>query len=95
MAQDTKAFRMFEDRVSLPFRYALGPTMTRFFDEFKEKKIMGTKCPSCKKVFVMKINDALNRAFPQRGDDLFERRRSARADCAGNMREFRPVRERK
>jgi hypothetical protein len=52
MAQDTKAGRVFEDRVSLPFRYALGTTMTRFFDEFKDKKIMGTKCPSCKKVFV-------------------------------------------
>lgn len=44
--------RVFEDFVSLPFRYALGTTWTRFFDEFKEKRIMGTRCPSCKRVLV-------------------------------------------
>jgi uncharacterized OB-fold protein len=38
--------------ISLPYKWALGPTFTRFFEEFKEKRIMGTRCPKCKRVLV-------------------------------------------
>jgi len=49
---DTKKGRILEDVVSLPYRWAYGPVWTRFFDEFKQKRIMGTKCPQCKRVLV-------------------------------------------
>ncbi|NPV90996.1 MAG: Zn-ribbon domain-containing OB-fold protein [Firmicutes bacterium] len=44
--------RVYEGVVSLPYRWALGPVNTRFFDELKQKKIMGTRCPSCERVLV-------------------------------------------
>jgi hypothetical protein len=44
--------RIMEGKVSLPYRWALGPVFSRFFDEFKNKKIMGTKCPKCRRVLV-------------------------------------------
>lgn len=44
--------RIVEGKISLPYRWAMGPVWTRFFEEFKDKKIMGTKCPKCKRVLV-------------------------------------------
>ena len=44
--------RVIEGVVSLPYRWALGPVNTRFFEEFKQKRIMGTCCPSCERVLV-------------------------------------------
>lgn len=44
--------RVVEGAISLPYRWALGPVFTRFFEEFKNKKIMGTKCPKCNRVLV-------------------------------------------
>ena len=41
-----------EGTITLPYRWALGPVYTRFFEEFKNKKIMGTKCPKCQRVLV-------------------------------------------
>jgi len=41
-----------EGKISLPYKWALDPVFTRFFEEFKNKKIMGTKCPKCNRVFV-------------------------------------------
>jgi hypothetical protein len=42
--------------VKLPFipsfRYAVGKSMTKFLDSFKNKKIIGIKCPSCDNVYV-------------------------------------------
>ena len=44
--------KFLEGSVSLPYRWALGTVWTRFFEEFKNKKIMGTRCPKCKRVLV-------------------------------------------
>ena len=44
--------RVVQGKITLPYHWALGPTNTRFFDEFKQKRIMGTRCPACKRVVV-------------------------------------------
>jgi hypothetical protein len=44
--------KVVEGSISLPYRWVLGPVFTRFFEEFKNKRIMGTKCPKCKRVLV-------------------------------------------
>jgi len=44
--------RILEGYVSLPYRWAMGETTTRFFDEFKNKKIMGTRCTKCNRVLI-------------------------------------------
>jgi hypothetical protein len=48
----TKEYETIINSVSLPYRWALGPSWTRFFDGLKEEKIYGTECKKCKKVFV-------------------------------------------
>jgi len=45
-------FKILEGTIVLPYKWALGPVYTRFFEEFKNKRIMGTKCPKCKRVLV-------------------------------------------
>ena len=42
--------KFLEGSVFLPYRWALGPVFTRFFEELKNKRIMGTKCPTCHRV---------------------------------------------
>jgi len=44
--------RSIEQTIYLPYKWALGPTFTKFFDEFMNKKIMGTKCEKCGRVLV-------------------------------------------
>jgi len=44
--------RTIEGTITLPYRWAMGPVFTRFFEELKNKKIMGTKCPTCKRVLI-------------------------------------------
>lgn len=44
--------KIVEGMLTLPYRWAMGPVFTRFFEEFKDKKIMGTKCPKCNRVLV-------------------------------------------
>jgi len=44
--------KFLEQVVYLPYRWSMGPVYTRFFEEFKKKKIMGTRCPQCKRVLV-------------------------------------------
>ena len=40
-------------RIIMPYRYAVGATGSRFFVELRDnKRIMGIKCPSCKRVYV-------------------------------------------
>jgi len=48
----SKEYRTIRNDVALPYQWALGKTWTRFFDSFKEEKILGTKCTQCGKVFV-------------------------------------------
>jgi len=38
--------------VSLPYNWSMGPTTTRFFEEFKNKRIMGTRCETCNRVLI-------------------------------------------
>ncbi len=35
-----------------PFEYSIGMIGSKFFEEIKNKKILGIKCPECKKVYV-------------------------------------------
>ena len=44
--------KVMEGLITLPYRWSMGPVFTRFFEEFKNKKIMGTRCPQCKRVLV-------------------------------------------
>ena len=39
-------------KISIPFSYAAGVAASRFFDGLKNGKILGTKCPSCRRVLV-------------------------------------------
>lgn len=41
-----------EGTISLAYRWALGPVFTKFFEEFRDKKIMGTRCSKCARVLV-------------------------------------------
>lgn len=34
------------------YNYRIGPYMTRYLEGFKEKKILGSRCPGCKKIAV-------------------------------------------
>ncbi|MBC7106008.1 MAG: hypothetical protein H5T97_08710, partial [Firmicutes bacterium] len=44
--------RILKDTIALPYQWALGPVNTRFFQEFKERRIFGTRCPKCGRVLV-------------------------------------------
>ncbi len=44
--------RILEGYVSLPYKWSMGATTTRFFEEFKNKRIMGTKCKKCNRVLL-------------------------------------------
>jgi len=44
--------RIFKDTIALPYQWALGPVNTRFFQEFRERRIFGTRCPRCERVLV-------------------------------------------
>lgn len=47
-----KEYRTIRNDVALPYRWALGPVWTRFFDGLRDEKIFGTKCKKCDRVFV-------------------------------------------
>ena len=44
--------RIIKGYVSLPYQWSMGVTTTRFFEEFKKKKIMGTRCHQCNRVLI-------------------------------------------
>lgn len=44
--------RILKGYVSLPYNWSMGPTTTRFYEEFKKKRIMGTRCEKCNRVLV-------------------------------------------
>lgn len=44
--------RILTGYVSLPYKWSMGLTTTRFYEEFKKKKIMGTRCEKCNRVLV-------------------------------------------
>jgi hypothetical protein len=47
-----KEYKVMGEEIRLPYKWALGPVFSRFFDELKDKKIMGTKCPKCQRVLI-------------------------------------------
>ncbi|MBC7106552.1 MAG: Zn-ribbon domain-containing OB-fold protein, partial [Firmicutes bacterium] len=44
--------RILQETLSLPYAWAMGPVNERFFRELKERRIMGTRCPKCRRVLV-------------------------------------------
>lgn len=48
----TEEPREFKAEVVVPYELALGPTWSKFYDNLKEKKILGTRCGKCSRVFV-------------------------------------------
>jgi long-chain acyl-CoA synthetase len=48
---DTKLVKRMKETLHIPYRWAYGKSMSRFFTEMKEnKKILGKRCPKCKLV---------------------------------------------
>jgi len=44
--------RILKGYVSLPYNWSMGPTTTLFYEEFKNKRIMGTRCEKCNRVLI-------------------------------------------
>ena len=47
-----KHFNTALNNIWLPYHFALGPAFHRWFEGLKQEKILGNKCPKCKKVLV-------------------------------------------
>lgn len=47
-----KHFQTLRHDVWLPYKFAVGPTLSRFYEGLKEEKILGNQCPECGKVLV-------------------------------------------
>jgi len=47
-----KHFSTLQHSIWLPYRFALGPVFLRWFEGLKEEKILGTRCPRCRKLLV-------------------------------------------
>ena len=45
-----KGHAILEVEASLRYESATGPTWWRYFEEFKDERIFGTRCPECKRV---------------------------------------------
>lgn len=41
-----------EETISLPYRWSVGPVGARFLEGLKHKKILGTRCPQCRRTLV-------------------------------------------
>lgn len=53
MVQQAESYKVLSGRIKLPYQWTVGATGSKFFTELRDhKKIWGTKCPECKKVFV-------------------------------------------
>jgi len=50
---EKKLVRKTEERLEMPYKWAYGTALTRYFNELKEnEQFVGLKCPSCSKVYV-------------------------------------------
>ena len=49
---DKKGNPIIEQEATLIYNLSFGPIWHRFFQGFKNKKILGTRCPKCKRVLV-------------------------------------------
>ena len=47
-----KGHAILETEATVPYELAKGPNWWRFFEEFKNERIFGTKCPECQRVLV-------------------------------------------
>ena len=47
-----KHFNTMDNNLWLPYRFAVGPAFYRFYQGLMEEKILGNRCPQCKKVLV-------------------------------------------
>ena len=47
-----KGYPIMEAEGSVQYELAAGPSWLRFFEGFKQEKIYGSRCPSCKRVLV-------------------------------------------
>jgi uncharacterized OB-fold protein len=48
----SKNYATLRHDIWLPYRFAVGPVMNRFFEGLKEERIWGNRCPQCKKILV-------------------------------------------
>ncbi len=48
----TKNYSTLRHEVWLPYKYSVGPVFQRFYEGLKQEKLLGNKCPVCKKVYV-------------------------------------------
>jgi len=48
---DSNQYRVLEGNISVPYRWTPGDIYGRFLGGLKEKKILGFRCPECKKVY--------------------------------------------
>jgi len=44
--------RVIQGKITLPYQWAMGETTTRFFEELRQGRIMGTRCAACGRVMV-------------------------------------------
>jgi hypothetical protein len=49
---DKEGNPILEIEARIPYELASGPTWYRFFEGFKQEKILGTRCPKCNRVLV-------------------------------------------
>ncbi|MBW1682001.1 MAG: Zn-ribbon domain-containing OB-fold protein [Deltaproteobacteria bacterium] len=52
ITRDKKGNPILEAEARIPYELALGPTVHRFFEGFKQRKILGTRCHACGRVLV-------------------------------------------
>jgi hypothetical protein len=52
MAKEKEQPRTVKTVVRVPFEMAMGPTLARYYEAFKEEKILGTKCKKCGRILV-------------------------------------------
>ncbi|OGS05505.1 MAG: hypothetical protein A3G41_02590 [Elusimicrobia bacterium RIFCSPLOWO2_12_FULL_59_9] len=51
---------VFESRIQIPYRWSAGILGTRFFMALKEKKLLGSRCPVCGKVYLPPVQHCGN-----------------------------------
>jgi len=52
MTEQYEKSRVLKGVLRVPYEMAVGPVWTRFFEGFKQKKILGTKCNECGRTLV-------------------------------------------
>ncbi|MBW1941760.1 MAG: hypothetical protein JRJ51_02865 [Deltaproteobacteria bacterium] len=52
LTYDKRGNAILEAEARIPYELAKGPTWSKFFKGFKDKKILGTRCPKCNRVLV-------------------------------------------